>query len=343
MKAGRLFRRGADGSTVFSALVGRIYDSLATGPDAPGPTGGPASIEPMAAPPETRAPAAQPAVSAPPASGSAARLTVIKPSARLPHLDVREFWHFRELFVMLVWRDVKVRYKQTSIGIAWAIVQPLTLMVVFTLVFGKFAQFSSEELPYQVFAYSGLLPWTYFASALALSSASVVSNTNLVTKVYFPRVFLPFAATAVPAVDFAFSFVVLLGLMAWFGVGIGPAVAALPIFLALAFVTALGVGLMLSALNVRYRDIPYAVPFLIQVWMWLSPVAYATTALPERYEWIFALNPMTGVINGFRWALLDTPAPSPGQLAVSVGAAGAFFVIGLAYFRRSEPRFADTI
>jgi lipopolysaccharide transport system permease protein len=271
------------------------------------------------------------------------RVTVIKPSPRWPHLDVREFWHFRELFGMLVWRDVKVRYKQTFIGIAWAILQPLMLMVVFSLVFGKFAQFSSEGLPYQVFAYSGLLPWTYFASALALSSVSVVSNTNLVTKVYFPRVFLPFAASAVPVIDFVFAFVVLLGLMAWYGVGIGAAVMLLPAFLALAFVTALGVGLFFSAVNVRYRDVPYAIPFLLQLWMWLSPVAYAITALPERYQWIFALNPMTGVINGFRWTLLGTPAPSLGQLVVSVSAAIVFFVGGLAYFRGSEPRFADTI
>jgi lipopolysaccharide transport system permease protein len=295
----------------------------------------------MTAPPELRVPE----VSAPERSLERApsRMTLIRPAPRWPHLDVREFWHFRELFLMLVWRDVKVRYKQTSIGVAWAIVQPIMLMVVFTLIFGKFAQFSSEGLPYQVFAFSGLLPWTYFASALALSSASVVSNQNLVTKVYFPRVFLPFAATAVPAVDFALAFVVLLGLMAWFGVGIGSAIAMLPFFLVLAFVTALGAGLFLSAVNVRYRDVPYAIPFVLQLWMWLSPVAYAVTALPESYQWIFALNPMTGVINGFRWALLGTPAPSAGQLAVSVGAALIFLLGGLAYFRRSEPRFADTI
>jgi lipopolysaccharide transport system permease protein len=295
----------------------------------------------MTAPPELRVPE----VSAPERSLERApsRMTLIRPAPRWPHLDVREFWHFRELFLMLVWRDVKVRYKQTALGAAWAIIQPFFTMVVFSLFFGKFAQFSSEGLPYQVFAFSGLLPWTYFASALALSSASVVSNQNLVTKVYFPRVFLPFAATAVPAVDFALAFVVLLGLMAWFGVGIGSAIAMLPFFLVLAFVTALGAGLFLSAVNVRYRDVPYAIPFVLQLWMWLSPVAYAVTALPESYQWIFALNPMTGVINGFRWALLGTPAPSPGQLAVSVGAALIFLLGGLAYFRRSEPRFADTI
>jgi lipopolysaccharide transport system permease protein len=256
---------------------------------------------------------------------------------------VREFWHFRELFGMLVWRDVKVRYKQTFIGVAWAIVQPLMLMVVFSLVFGKFAQFSSEGLPYQIFTFSGLLPWTYFAAALALSSVSIVSNANLVTKVYFPRVFLPFAASAVPAIDFAIAFVVLLGLMQWFDTPIHATVVFMPLFLLLAFVTALGVGLFFSAMNVRYRDVPYALPFLVQLWFWLSPVAYAITELPDKYEWIFALNPMTGVINGFRWSLLGTPAPPPAQLTLSVVASLVFFVGGLAFFRRSEPRFADTI
>lgn len=297
----------------------------------------------MAAPPELRVRDTAEAVAPPTTQPAAERVTVIKPSPRWPHLDIREFWHFRELFGMLVWRDVKVRYKQTFIGVAWAIVQPLMLMVVFSLVFGKFAQFSSEGLPYQVFTFSGLLPWTYFASALALSSVSVVSNTNLVTKVYFPRVFLPFAASAVPAIDFALAFVVLLGLMQWFDTPVHATVVFMPLFLLLAFVTALGVGLFFSAMNVRYRDVPYALPFVVQLWLWLSPVAYAITELPDKYEWIFALNPMTGVINGFRWSLLGTPAPPPAQLAVSVAAAFVFFVGGLAFFRRSEPRFADTI
>ena len=297
----------------------------------------------MAAPPELRVRDTADVVAPPTTQPAAERVTVIKPSPRWPHLDVREFWHFRELFGMLVWRDVKVRYKQTFIGVAWAIVQPLMLMVVFSLVFGKFAQFSSEGLPYQVFTFSGLLPWTYFASALALSSVSVVSNTNLVTKVYFPRVFLPFAASAVPAIDFALAFVVLLGLMQWFDTPVHATVVFMPLFLLLAFVTALGVGLFFSAMNVRYRDVPYALPFVVQLWLWLSPVAYAITELPDKYEWIFALNPMTGVINGFRWSLLGTPAPPPAQLAVSVAAAFVFFVGGLAFFRRSEPRFADTI
>jgi lipopolysaccharide transport system permease protein len=293
--------------------------------------------------PTTRGPEQSPVDSPSPADARPGRITVIKPSPRWPHLDVREFWHFRELFLMLVWRDVKVRYKQTFIGVAWAVIQPVMLMIVFSLVFGKFAQFSSEGLPYQVFAYSGLLPWSYFAGALALSATSVVSNVNLVTKVYFPRVFLPFAASAVPLIDFAIAFLVLIGLMVWFDTGVSPMVFLMPVFVVLAFVTSLGVGLFLSAVNVRYRDVPYAIPFLLQLWMWLSPVAYAVTALPERFQWIFALNPMTGVINGFRWSLLDTPAPSPGQLALSVAAAITFFILGLGYFRRSEPKFADTI
>jgi lipopolysaccharide transport system permease protein len=297
----------------------------------------------MAAPPELRVRDTAEVVAPPTTQPVVERVTVIKPSPRWPHLDVREFWHFRELFGMLVWRDVKVRYKQTFIGVAWAIVQPLMLMVVFSLVFGKFAQFSSEGLPYQIFTFSGLLPWTYFAAALALSSVSIVSNANLVTKVYFPRVFLPFAASAVPAIDFAIAFVVLLGLMQWFDTPIHATVVFMPLFLLLAFVTALGVGLFFSAMNVRYRDVPYALPFLVQLWFWLSPVAYAITELPDKYEWIFALNPMTGVINGFRWSLLGTPAPPPAQLTLSVVASLVFFVGGLAFFRRSEPRFADTI
>jgi len=295
----------------------------------------------MAAPAKLREPEVRAEPAAPPTP--AARVVVIKPAPRWPHLDVSEFWHYRELFGMLVWRDIKVRYKQTFVGAAWAVVQPVMLMVVFSLVFGKFARFSSEGLPYQLFTYAGLLPWLYFASALGGASTSVVSNVNLVTKVYFPRVFLPFAASAVPAVDFAIAFLVLIGMMVWYSTGIGLTVLLLPAFLALAFLTALGVGLFFSAVNVRYRDVPYAVPFLVQAWMWLSPVAYSITALPERWQWVLSLNPMTGVLNGFRWSLLGTSAPSLGQLTLSLGAAVVFFLVGLAYFRRSEPRFADTI
>ncbi len=272
-----------------------------------------------------------------------ARVTVIRPAPRWPHLDVRELWHYRELLWRLAWRDVAVRYKQTSIGVAWAIIQPFLTMVVFTLVFGKFADFPSKGIPYPIFTYSALLPWTYFAASMALSGGSLVSNRGLVTKVYFPRVLLPLAGVTVPIVDFLLASVVLFGMMAWFDVWPGPALILAPFFLSMALVTALAVGLFLSAVNVRYRDVPYAIPFLIQIWLYLSGVVYAISALPERWQWLLALNPMTAVINGFQWGVVDTAPPELGKTLVSITSMLVMFVIGLWYFRRSEPRFADTI
>lgn len=271
------------------------------------------------------------------------RMTVIRPAPRWPHLDLPELWHYRELLFRLVWRDVVVRYKQTSIGVAWAILQPFLTMVVFTLVFGKFADFPSKGVPYPIFTYSALLPWTYFAASVAMSSSSIVGNKALVTKVYFPRVLVPLAGVSVPLVDFLLAFTVLFGMMAWFDVWPGPALALAPLFVLMALVAALGVGLFLSAVNVRYRDVPYAVPFLMQIWLFLSGVVYDVGSLPERWQWVLALNPMTGVINGFQWGVLGTAPPDLGKLLVSVGAGLAFFVVGLTYFRRSEPKFADTI
>lgn len=270
-------------------------------------------------------------------------MTVIKPAPRWPHLDVPELWHFRELLFRLVWRDVVVRYKQTSIGVLWAILQPFLTMVVFTLVFGKFADFPSKGVPYPIFTYSALLPWTYFASSVALSSSSIVGNKALVTKVYFPRVLVPLAGVTVPIVDFLLAFTVLVGMMVWFGVFPTAAIVFAPLFLLMGLVSALGVGLFLSAVNVRYRDVPYAIPFLMQMWLFLSGVVFAITSLPERWQWVLALNPMTAVINGFQWGVIGAPAPDVGKTAVSVAAATTFFVVGLWYFRRSEPRFADTI
>jgi homopolymeric O-antigen transport system permease protein len=271
------------------------------------------------------------------------RVTVIRPAPRWPHLDIPELWQFRELLLRLVWRDVSVRYKQTSIGVAWAILQPFLTMVVFTFVFGRFANFPSKGLPYPIFTYSALLPWTYFASAVALSSASLVSNRGLVTKVYFPRVLMPLASVTVPLADFAPAFLVLVAMMFWFSVWPGLALLLAPLFLAMAVFTALGVGLFLSALNVRYRDVPYAVPFLIQIWLYLSGVVYAISALPEKWQWVLALNPMTTVINGFQWGVLGTAPPELDKALLGVAATAVFFVVGLWYFRRSEPRFADTI
>jgi lipopolysaccharide transport system permease protein len=271
------------------------------------------------------------------------RETVIRPAPRWPHLDARELWHYRELGFRLAWRDVAVRYKQTSIGVLWAIIQPFLTMVVFTLVFGKFADFPSKGVPYPIFVYSALLPWTYFASSLTSASGSLVSNKPLVTKVYFPRVLLPLAGVFVPLVDFVIASVVLVGMMFWFTVWPSPALVLAPLFLLMAFLTALGVGLFLSAINVRYRDVPYAIPFLVQIWLYVSGVVYAITALPDRWQWVLALNPMTAVISGFQWGLISAPAPDLGKTLVSVGATATMFVVGLWFFRRSEPRFADTI
>jgi homopolymeric O-antigen transport system permease protein len=274
---------------------------------------------------------------------SSSRVTVIRPAPRWPHLDLVELWHYRELLFRLAWRDIAVRYKQTSIGVAWAILQPFATMVVFTLVFGRFANFPSKGVPYPIFVYSALLPWTYFSSALAQSGSSLVSNKGLVTKVYFPRVLLPLAGVTVPIVDFLLAFSILVGMMFWFGVWPSAAIFLAPLFLFMAFVAALGVGLFLSAVHVRYRDVPYAIPFLLQIWLYLSGVVYAISSLPERWQWVLALNPMTAVINGFQWGVLGTEAPDLGKTMVSVGSTALFLVVGLWFFRRSEPKFADTI
>jgi len=292
---------------------------------------------------EPRERAAQPPAAPAPRPPRDERVTVIRPAPRWPHLDVSEIWHYRELLARLVWRDIAVRYKQTSIGVAWAVIQPFLTMVVFSLVFGKFGNFPSKGVPYPIFTFSALLPWTFFASAVALSSTSLVTNRGLVTKVYFPRVLMPLAAVTVPIVDFFPAFVVLVGLMAYYSVWPGIGLLFAPLFLLMAGIAALGVGLFLSALNARYRDVPYAVPFLIQIWFYLSGVVYALSSLPDKWQWVLAVNPMTAVINGFQWGVLDTPAPDLGKTAVSVAATAVFFVLGLWYFRRTEPRFADTI
>lgn len=280
---------------------------------------------------------------APDRTRPAPRLTVIKAAPRWPHLDVVELWHYRELLGRLAWRDVSVRYKQTSIGVAWAVLQPFLTMVVFTLVFGKFANFPSKGVPYPIFTYSALLPWTYFASAVAISGSCLVSNKALVTKVYFPRVLLPLAGVTVPLIDFAVAFTVLVAMMVWFTVWPSLAIVFAPLFVAMALVTALGVGLFLAAVNVRYRDVPYAIPFLMQIWMYLSGVVYAISALPDKWQWLLALNPMTAVISGFQWGVLGTQAPDVGMTLISLASMIAMFSIGLLFFRRSEPRFADMI
>lgn len=274
----------------------------------------------------------------------AERLVVIRPAPRFPRLDIPELWHYRELLGRLVWRDVVVRYKQTFLGIAWAILVPIFTSVVYVIVFGKFANFPSGDVPYPSLVIAGVLPMQYFASALTGSSMSLAANLQLVTKVYFPRALLPLATVIVPMIDFVVGLPVLLALMwyydTWPG---GVEVLFAPLFMGLAFVTALGLGFFLSAINVRYRDVRYMIPVFLQVLPLLSGVMYAVEAIPTKWQWILAFNPMTAVISGWRWAMLDASAPNPGQTALGVAVAAALFLGGLAVFRSSEPRFADTI
>ena len=269
--------------------------------------------------------------------------TVITPPTGLAVPDLRELWAYRELLYFLVWRDVKVRYKQTGLGIAWAVLQPLLTMLVFSLFFGRLARVPSDGVPYPLFALAALVPWTFFAYGLTQSANSVVADQQLVTKVYFPRLAIPTATVLSGAVDLVPSLVVLLGLMLYFG--LAPSLNALwtgPLLL-LAFVTALGAGLWLAALNVRYRDVRYTLPFLTQLWLFATPIAYPSSLLAEPWRTIYGINPMAGVVEGFRWALLGTDtAPGP-IIAVSALAALLLLVGGVFYFRRMEDSFADVI
>jgi lipopolysaccharide transport system permease protein len=271
------------------------------------------------------------------------RVTTITPATRLPKLDVRELWRYRELALTFVWRDLKVRYKQTLIGVLWAILQPFTWMVIFTLIFGRYADFPSDGLPYPVFVYSALLPWTYFASSLSGASASITGSASLVSKVYFPRILLPLGSITTPAVDFVMAFSVLIGMILYFNIPVTVAAVLLPLFLLLAAVTALGFGLLFAVANVRYRDVPIAIPFVISIWMWLSAVVYPVSDLQEKYQWILSLNPIATVVTGFRWSLLGSPPPTTSSVIVSTAVAIGVLLVGIAVFRSAEPRFADTI
>jgi lipopolysaccharide transport system permease protein len=255
-------------------------------------------------------------------------------------LDWREMWHFRELLCFLVWRDVKVRYKQTVLGAAWAILQPVFGMVVFTIIFGHFAKMPFDGENYAVFVYAGLLPWTMFANGVTQAGQSLVNQQQLITKVYFPRVFVPAAAFGVALVDMFFAFLVLLGIMAWYQVAVHWQFVLLPVFVALTVVTGLGMGLLLAALTVRYRDFRFVIPFMMQAWMYVSPVIYPVSLVPRQYQWILALNPMAGIIHGYRTAILGTPWDWD-ALGISLGVGVGLFVLGLYYFKKVERHFAD--
>ncbi len=276
---------------------------------------------------------------------------VLRPSRGWSALNLGDLWRYRELIYFLIWRDVKVRYKQTALGASWAILQPFITMVVFTLLFGRLAKMPSDGIPYPLFVYTGLLPWGLFTKAIGDAGRSMVTNRSMITKVYFPRLSIPLASVLAGLVDFALAFLVLIGMMVVYNyvpaleyqVVITPAILTLPLFLLLALVTSLGVGLWLSALNVQYRDVNYILPFLTQFWLFITPIAYPASMIPEKWQMLYSLNPMTGVVEGFRWALLGVKeAPSP-MIAVSSTIAIVLLVSGLFYFRRMERTFADEI
>ena len=267
----------------------------------------------------------------------------IKRSRGLVSLRLGELCQYRELLYFLIWRDVKVRYKQTALGVAWAVVQPFFTMVVFSLFFGRLAKVPSDGVPYPLFAYCALVPWGFFANGLNMGSNSLVENANLIRKVYLPRLAIPIATVLSGGVDFLVSFLLLLGMMAYYGRMPGIEAAWLPLLLLLGLVTALGVSLWLSALNVQYRDVRYTIPFLTQIWMFGTPIAYPSSLVPEAWRPFYGLNPMVGVVEGFRWALLGTATRPGAMLIVSSLAALVLLVTGAMYFRYTEKTFADVV
>lgn len=287
------------------------------------------------------------------ASSPSGTLAAATPPLQLPHIHISpsggwvrlrlgEVWEYRELLYFLIWRDVKVRYKQTALGASWAIIQPFMTMVAFTLFFGNLAKIPSDGVPYPIFSYAALLPWTFFANAMGQASTSLVTNSNLISKVFFPRLVIPTASVVGGLVDFVIAFVVLLGMMVFYHVAPTPAIILLPIFLLLSVIIALAVGLWLSALNVKYRDVKYVVPFLTQFWLFATPVAYPSSLLSEPWRTIYGLNPMVGVVDGFRWALLGTTPPGP-MILLSTVVALVLLVTGAYYFRLQERTFADVV
>jgi lipopolysaccharide transport system permease protein len=271
------------------------------------------------------------------------QVVVIQPLEGWVPLDLKGLWQYRELLYFLCWRDIKVRYKQTVLGAAWAIIQPFFTMVVFSLFFGRLAKIPSDGLPYTVFCYAALVPWTFFANGLSQASDSLVSNSNLIKKVYFPRLVIPIATVLSGIVDFILAFLVLLGMMFYYGLTPTIHILLLPVFLLLALVTALGVALWLSAMNVQFRDVRYVIPFVIQFWLFATPIAYPSSLLSEPWRTFYGINPMVGVVEGFRWALLGTDAGLSLMSLVSSITAVVILITGLFYFRRMEKSFADTV
>jgi lipopolysaccharide transport system permease protein len=268
---------------------------------------------------------------------------IIRPSKGWVPLNLRDLWEYRELLYFLIWRDIKVRYKQTVLGAAWAVLQPVLTMIIFSIFFGRLAGIPSDGIPYPVFTFAGLLPWQLFAHALTESGNSLVANQQLITKVYFPRLLIPMSAVLSGLVDFLIAFVILIGLMFYYGITPTWAILFLPLFLLFALGTALAVGLWLSALNVEYRDVRYTLPFLTQIWFFATPIAYSSSLLPEPWRILYGLNPMAGVVEGFRWALFGKVGGIEPLIVVSALVVSALLFGGMAYFRRMEKTFADVV
>lgn len=270
-------------------------------------------------------------------------ILILKPTHGWGSLNLGEMWKYRELTYFLIWRDIKVRYKQTVLGASWAILQPFLSMVVFSIFFGGFLNVPSEGVPYPIFSYAALLPWGVFSKALNDAGRSLVANRSMITKIYFPRMVIPLSSVLSGLVDFSIAFVVLMGMMWYFRIAPTSNIWTLPFFLVLALMTALGVGLWLSALNVLYRDIGYIIPFLTQFWFYITPIVYPASEVPEQLRYIYALNPMVGVVEGFRWALLNTSTPPGPMVAVSTVISVVILISGMFYFRRMERTFADMV
>jgi lipopolysaccharide transport system permease protein len=269
--------------------------------------------------------------------------TVIEPSKGWVSLQLHELWNYRELIYFFIWRDIKIRYRQTILGAAWAVLQPFLTMVVFSIFFGRLAGVPSDGVPYPIFSYAALVPWTFFATGVSMAANTLVNNANMLKKIYFPRLTMEIAAVIGGLIDFILAFVVLLGMMLFFKIVPTKNVIWLPLFLLLALITSLGVGFWLSALNVQFRDVRYVVPFLIQLWLFITPVAYSSSLIQEPWRTFYGLNPMAGVVEGFRWVLLNTDT-APGVMTfISALVALALFVSGIYYFRRMERTFADVV
>ena len=270
-------------------------------------------------------------------------VTIIRPTRGWKGIDFRELWRYRELLYFLIWRDIKVRYKQSLLGATWAIIQPLLTMIIFTVFFGQWAGIPTDGVSQPIFYFAGILPWQFFQSGVSKAGTSLVASRNLITKIYFPRIAVPIAPIIAGLLDFGLAFLILVGMMFFYGVTPTSALWTLPLFLLLAIVTAVGIGIWLAGLNVSYRDIGYVIPFLLQVWFFLSPIVYSSTIVPEKLRPYYGLNPMAGVVQGFRWAILGVGKPDMADIAASIGVAVILLVSGIFYFKRMERTFADVV